>query len=166
MVSSGGGWLAPRSSLSRATIACCFITVDCGTRFAQTVLVKAEIKQPLNGLDRCSTEPASPPHSTPLETCGNFCYSTHLMITAENKAQAFALTQTHKTDVGSPQAQVSVLTSRIKEVTEHLKLNKHDHMARRGLVQMVGRRKRLLKYLEAKDFEAYKAVVAKLGLRK
>lgn len=88
------------------------------------------------------------------------------MITAENKAQAFALTQTHKTDVGSPQAQASVLTMRIKEVTEHLKVNKHDHMARRGLVQMVGRRKRLLKYLEAKDFEAYKAVVAKLGLRK
>ena len=88
------------------------------------------------------------------------------MITAENKAKAFALTQKHKTDVGSPEAQVSVLTSRIKEVTEHLKLNKHDHMARRGLVQMVGRRKKLLKYLENKDFEAYKAVVAKLGLRK
>jgi small subunit ribosomal protein S15 len=51
-------------------------------------------------------------------------------------------------------------------LTEHLKVNKHDHMARRGLVQMVGRRKRLLKYLEAKDFETYKATVAKLGLRK
>ena len=96
----------------------------------------------------------------------NFCYNTPLMITAENKAQAFALTQTHKTDVGSPQAQVSVLTVRIKEITEHLKVNKHDHMARRGLLQMVGRRKKLLKYLEGKDFEAYKAVVAKLGLRK
>jgi small subunit ribosomal protein S15 len=101
-----------------------------------------------------------------LETFGNICYSTLLMITAEKKAQAFALTQTHKNDVGSPQAQASVLTVRIKEITEHLKVNKHDHMARRGLVQMVGRRKRLLKYLEAKDFEAYKAVVAKLGLRK
>lgn len=88
------------------------------------------------------------------------------MITAENKAQAFALTQTHKTDVGSPQAQASVLTTRIKEITLHLQTNKHDHMARRGLIQMVSRRKRLLKYLEAKDFEAYKAVVAKLGLRK
>lgn len=88
------------------------------------------------------------------------------MITAENKAKAFSLTQTHKNDVGSPQAQASVLTTRIKEVTEHLKTNKHDHMARRGLIQMVSRRKRLLKYLEAKDFEAYKAVVAKLGLRK
>jgi small subunit ribosomal protein S15 len=88
------------------------------------------------------------------------------MITADNKAKAFALTQAHKTDVGSPQAQTSVLTARIKEITEHLKTNKHDHMARRGLVQMVGRRKRLLKYLERKDFDGYKATVAKLGLRK
>lgn len=88
------------------------------------------------------------------------------MITKDNKAKAFALTQTHKTDVGSPQAQASVLTTRIKEVTEHLKGNKHDHMARRGLIQMVGRRKKLLKYLENKDFESYKATVAKLGLRK
>jgi small subunit ribosomal protein S15 len=88
------------------------------------------------------------------------------MITKENKLQAITLTQVSKTDVGSPQAQVSILTARIKEVTEHLKANKHDHMARRGLIQMVGRRKRLLKYLERKDFEAYKAIVAKLGLRK
>jgi small subunit ribosomal protein S15 len=88
------------------------------------------------------------------------------MITAENKAQALALTQTHKNDVGSPQAQASVLTTRIKEITEHLKINKHDHMARRGLIQMVGRRKKLLKYLERKNFEAYKATVAALGLRK
>jgi len=88
------------------------------------------------------------------------------MITRENKVKAFALTQTHKEDVGSPQAQASVLTARIKEVTEHLKQNKGDHMARRGLIQMVGRRKRLLKYLEANDFDAYKETVAKLGLRK
>lgn len=88
------------------------------------------------------------------------------MITAENKTKASALTQTHKTDVGSSQAQASVLTTRIKEVTEHLKINKHDHMARRGLIQMVSKRKGLLKYLEAKDFDAYKATVTKLGLRK
>lgn len=88
------------------------------------------------------------------------------MITAENKAKALALTQTHKTDVGSPQAQVSVLTVRIKEITKHLQTNKHDHMARRGLIQMVGRRKRLLKYLERKNFESYKATVAALELRK
>lgn len=88
------------------------------------------------------------------------------MITKENKEKAIALTQVSKEDVGSPQAQVSILTARIKEVTAHLQANKHDFMARRGLVQMVGRRKKLLKYLERKDFEAYKAVVAKLGLRK
>ena len=88
------------------------------------------------------------------------------MITKEDKAKAIALTQVAKNDVGSPQAQVSILTARIKEVTEHLKVNKHDHMARRGLIQMVGRRKRLLKYLETNDFEAYKAVLDKLGLRK
>ncbi|MDN5819128.1 MAG: 30S ribosomal protein S15 [bacterium] len=88
------------------------------------------------------------------------------MITKENKSQAIALTQVSKNDVGSPQAQVSVLTARIKEVTEHLKTNKHDHMARRGLIQMVGKRRRLLKYLERKNFDAYKEIVAKLGLRK
>ena len=88
------------------------------------------------------------------------------MITKENKEKAIALTQVNKNDVGSPQAQVSVLTARIKEVTEHLKTNKHDFMARRGLVQMVGKRKRLLKYLERTDFDAYKATLEKLGLRK
>ena len=88
------------------------------------------------------------------------------MISKEDKAQAIALTQVSKKDVGSPEAQVSILTARIKEVTEHQKVNKHDFMARRGLIQMVGKRKRLLKYLENKDFESYKALVAKLGLRK
>jgi len=88
------------------------------------------------------------------------------MITKDNKAKAIALTQVSKADVGSPQAQVSVLTARIKEVTEHLKLNKHDNMARRGLIQMVGRRKKLLRYLEHIDFKAYQEIVQKLGLRK
>lgn len=88
------------------------------------------------------------------------------MITAEKKAEAIKATQLHEKDAGSAQAQVSVLTARIKEVTEHLKANKHDNMARRGLIQMVGRRKRLLKYLERKNFEAYQQLVAKLGLRK
>ncbi len=88
------------------------------------------------------------------------------MISKDDKAKAIALTQVSKDDVGSPQAQVSILTARIKEVTEHLKSNKHDHIARRGLIQMVGKRKRLLKYLENTDFEAYKQVVSKLGLRK
>jgi len=88
------------------------------------------------------------------------------MITTDNKVKAFALTQTHKIDVGSSEVQVSVLTSRIKEVTEHLKTNDNDNMARRGLVQMVAKRKKLLKYLESKDFEGYKKTVATLKLRK
>ena len=88
------------------------------------------------------------------------------MITIEEKAKAIALTQVAKNDVGSPQAQVSILTARINEGTEHLKANKQALMARRGLIQMVGRRKRLLKYLENTDFEAYRAVLEKLGLRK
>ena len=88
------------------------------------------------------------------------------MITKEDKLKAIKVGATSKNDVGSPQVQVSILTARIKEVTAHLKENKHDFMARRGLIQMVSRRKKLLKYLESKDFEAYQAIIAKLGLRK
>jgi small subunit ribosomal protein S15 len=88
------------------------------------------------------------------------------MITAEKKVELIKPVQLHKDDVGSPQAQVAVLTASIKELTEHLKANKHDHMARRGLKQKVSKRRKLLKYLEEKDFEAYQAVVAKLELRK
>ena len=69
------------------------------------------------------------------------------MITKENKEKAIAKTARSQKDVGSPEVQVSILTERIKEVTEHVKIHKHDFMARRGLMQMVGRRKRLLKYL-------------------
>jgi len=88
------------------------------------------------------------------------------MITKDKKAKVIVTNQRHKTDVGSPEAQAAILTERIKEVTEHLKLNKHDFLGRRGLLQMVGKRKRLLKYLQEKNYEAYQAVVAKLGLRK
>jgi len=88
------------------------------------------------------------------------------MITKEKKSAAMLKMARDKKDVGSAEVQVSVLTERILEVNEHLKNNKHDFMARRGLLQMVGKRKRLLKYLEKTDFEKYKATVAKLGLRK
>ncbi len=88
------------------------------------------------------------------------------MITSENKKKAIKATQTHANDVGSPQAQASILTVRIKEITKHLQTNKHDNAARRGLIQMVGQRKKLLKSLEKKDFAAYKQVVQTLGLRK
>ena len=88
------------------------------------------------------------------------------MITKDNKVKATALTQTHKDDVGSSEVQASILTARIKEITEHLKDNKHDNMARRGLIQMVARRKKLLKYLEINDFDSYKKTIQALELRK
>ncbi len=88
------------------------------------------------------------------------------MITSEKKQAVIADLATAKNDSGSPQVQVGILTSRIAEITTHLKVNKHDFMARRGLVQMVGKRKRLLKYLAEQDGKAYLAVVKKLGLRK
>lgn len=88
------------------------------------------------------------------------------MITKENKEKAISKLARNKKDVGSPEVQVAILTERIKEVTEHVKANKHDFMARRGLMQMVGKRKRLLKYLERTDYDRYKDTVAKCGLRK
>ncbi|MCG5079458.1 30S ribosomal protein S15 [Candidatus Saccharibacteria bacterium] len=75
-------------------------------------------------------------------------------------------TQLHDGDVGSSSAQVAILTKRINEITEHMKQNKHDFMARRGLIQMVGRRKKLLKALEQTDYDQYKKVIETLGLRK
>ena len=88
------------------------------------------------------------------------------MITKDKKDKVTASTQRHKTDVGSPEVQASILTERIKELTAHLKEHKHDFMARRGLLVLVGRRRRLLEYVRRNDFEAYKELIQKLGLRK
>ena len=88
------------------------------------------------------------------------------MISKDKKAEAIKKLARSEKDVGSPEVQVAILTERIKEVTEHVKTNKHDYMARRGLMQMVGKRKKLLKYLETTDFNLYKETVSKLGLRK
>ena len=88
------------------------------------------------------------------------------MITKEDKLTAIKSTQLHDGDAGSSSAQVAILTKRIDEITEHMKQNKHDFMARRGLIQMVGRRKKLLKALEQTDYNQYKKVIETLGLRK
>ena len=72
----------------------------------------------------------------------------------------------HDTDTGSPEVQIALLTERINGLTDHLRAHKHDHHSRRGLLQMVGRRRRLLAYLSRKDVERYRATVARLGLRK
>jgi len=88
------------------------------------------------------------------------------MITKEDKAAAIKSTQIHKDDVGSPAAQVAILTARINEITEHLREHKHDFMARRGLLKMVSQRKKFLKQLEESNYELYKKTIETLGLRK
>ena len=72
----------------------------------------------------------------------------------------------HESDTGSPEVQIALLTERINSLTDHLRANRHDHHSRRGLLQMVGRRRRLLAYLSNKDVERYRATIARLGLRK
>ena len=74
--------------------------------------------------------------------------------------------RTHERDTGSPEVQVAVLTRRIQDLTEHLKTNAKDHASRRGLLQMVGKRRRLLDYLRREDIERYRALIARLGLRR
>jgi small subunit ribosomal protein S15 len=72
----------------------------------------------------------------------------------------------HDTDTGSTEVQVALLTARINHLTEHLKIHKKDHHSRRGLLMLVGRRRRLLDYLKSNDVERYRALIAKLGLRR
>ena len=88
------------------------------------------------------------------------------MITKEAKAALVAEYGKSAVDTGSTEVQVAILTSRIKDLTEHLKVNKKDHHSRRGLLKMVGKRRRLLAYLKNKDIEAYRALIARLGIRK
>lgn len=88
------------------------------------------------------------------------------MISTEKKSKIIADLQKDKKDTGSPAVQAGILTERIKELTDHLKTNKHDFMARRGLLQAVGKRKRLLKYLAEQDGKAYLELVKKLGIRR
>lgn len=83
-----------------------------------------------------------------------------------NKAEIIAKYATHEGDTGSPEVQIAILTRRINDLTEHLKANKNDHHSRRGLLKMVGRRKNLLNYLMKNDIERYRAIIAKLGIRK
>jgi small subunit ribosomal protein S15 len=72
----------------------------------------------------------------------------------------------HETDTGSPEVQIALLTERINHLTEHLKVHKKDHHSRRGLLMLVGQRRRLLDYLRRNDIERYRALIAKLGLRR
>ncbi len=88
------------------------------------------------------------------------------MITKEKKQEVIANLAKSKTDTGSSAVQVGILTERINEITDHLKTNKHDHMARRGLLQMVGKRKKHLAYIAKHDSDEYLALIKKLGIRR
>jgi small subunit ribosomal protein S15 len=83
-----------------------------------------------------------------------------------NKEQVMQEYATHDGDTGSPEVQVAVLTTRIRHLTEHMREHKHDFHSRRGLLQMVGQRRRLLKYLQKKDVERYRTLIGRLGLRR
>ena len=88
------------------------------------------------------------------------------MIRKEDKTAVIEANRTHATDTGSPEVQIAILTARIQELTEHLKVHKKDNHSRRGLLKMVGQRRNLLNYLTKVDIERYRATIAKLGIRK
>ena len=89
-----------------------------------------------------------------------------MSLDAATKKQIITEFGTKEGDTGSPEVQVAMLSRRISDLTEHLKTHKHDHHSRRGLLQMVGRRRRLLDYLKREDIERYRDIVATLGLRR
>ena len=88
-----------------------------------------------------------------------------MALTIEEKEEIIANSRVHGTDTGSPEVQISILTARINQMTEHLKVHKHDLHSHRGLLMLVGQRRRLLAYLGKKSPERYRELVAKLGLR-
>lgn len=86
--------------------------------------------------------------------------------TTDVKSKIIEDFRVHDGDTGSPEVQIALLTNRIIELTEHFKLHKHDHHSRRGLLKLVGRRRRLLDYLKSNDIERYRSTIERLGLRK
>ncbi len=82
------------------------------------------------------------------------------------KAETITESRLHETDTGSPEVQIALLSDRINHLTEHLKVHKKDHHSRRGLLMLVGRRRRMLDYVSKNDVERYRAIIAKLGLRR
>ena len=89
-----------------------------------------------------------------------------IMIRKDEKTAVIEANRTHPTDTGSPEVQIAILTARIQELTEHLKVHIHDNHSRRGLLKMVGKRRKMLDYLARKDIERYRTLIAQLNLRK
>ena len=88
-----------------------------------------------------------------------------MALTAEEKQEIIKTYATHEGDTGSPEVQVALLTKRIADLTEHLKEHKKDNHTRRGLMQLIGKRRRLLKYIKDRDIDNYRALIKKLGIR-
>ena len=89
-----------------------------------------------------------------------------LSLTVEKKTELIGKYRTHGTDTGSPEVQIAILSTKISYLTEHFKIHAKDHHSRRGLLRMVGRRRRLLDYLKEKDIQRYRTIIASLGIRK
>lgn len=89
-----------------------------------------------------------------------------MSLTQERKQELIEQYQVHETDTGSADLQIALLTERINQLTEHLKINKKDHASRLGLLKMIGRRRRLLSYLMKQDMQRYESLIAKLGIRR
>ena len=88
------------------------------------------------------------------------------MMLKDQKTAIIEANRTHESDTGSPEVQIAILTERINQLTEHLKVHAQDNHSRRGLYKMIGKRRKLLDYLMEKDIERYRALIAKLGIRK
>jgi small subunit ribosomal protein S15 len=97
----------------------------------------------------------------------NNCEGEEVMsLLKEKKTAIIEDFRTHSTDTGSPEVQIAILSERIRYLTEHFKTHKKDHHSRRGLLMLVGRRRRLLDYLKSRDFERYQRVIERLGIRR
>lgn len=106
--------------------------------------------------------PRAPERGKPRSATG----PENMALQTEQKAEIIAQYQTHEGDTGSPEVQVALLTQRIRDLTEHLSEHKHDNHSRRGLLKLVGQRRRMLKYLTKIDPERYRALISSLGLRR
>ena len=110
--------------------------------------------------------PAASP-GPPLSSGGIYFWKVDTtMMLKDQKTSIIEANRTHETDTGSPEVQIAILTERINQLTEHLKVHAHDNHSRRGLYKMIGKRRSLLNYLMKKDIERYRAIIAKLGIRK
>jgi small subunit ribosomal protein S15 len=130
--------------------------------------VGCTLKRPAQGhpVSRESPPPRGAGGAAGPHKIGNEDKETHVPLDTAVKKEIIAGHATSEGDTGSPEVQVALLTRRISDLTEHLKMHKHDHHSRRGLLLLVGRRRRLLQYLYRNDIERYRALIQKLGLRR